>query len=176
LAAVARMRTEAEELIVRRMAGVELRVESQHDDEWAPPSEEALRSFVSKIPEIILEANRLAQDDLESGTSLAMAGAKMRIIQVVTRLLVFLAEWYPPHHFGARPTAEFFADLESERFKLYRNLWEGGGNKGTIVSVIIPQAVLEDMQSLLSTTVQSLLWGDDDINDWQRRFEAAISR
>jgi hypothetical protein len=173
ISAVAIRRARAEDLII---AG-QVKPSSFRDDysyeEWRRPSDEALRSFVSHIPDVLETAFKQVAPKLETGVTLEMADAKLSIIEVIRRLLVLLSAWYPPGHFGAQSLDDFFANLQAERFQLYRKLWENGGPGGTILTVIIPHSVQQELLNLLVTMVESLLMGDEfDTVGWRKRVDA----
>jgi hypothetical protein len=136
---------------------------------------------VENIPDLLKTAYDLAQPEWDSGVTAVMTEATSQVIDVLTRVWVQLAVWYPPNNFSKLPS-QYISDYVAGRFDLRYTLIEpeGPGTRGTIAHPMVAHAVLLDVQEVVIMTVESLLlfhkWSESPIRfefeDWEKRMRA----
>ena len=127
-----------------------------------------LVSYVQTIP-IRLSAAQAAAQTGWGTTTRDIAVATWDVIDEMIQIWLYLAKWYPSHHFGDVPAERFISETVTRLSILHRALAEpeGPGSGGTIVSVIVPSAVLAESVSIVRSTVLAMVPQDSiDIESW----------
>jgi hypothetical protein len=108
-----------------------------------------------------------------------MVQASYDYIDALQGILVTLAGYYPPGHFGAKDPHEFFADQISARFAWHRSHVEplGPGTGGTIVNVVCAGNVVTEVEKMVEDIAMSLCGYNDsfDWRGWPRRWRGESS-
>ncbi|MGH9828719.1 MAG: hypothetical protein ACREDR_36320, partial [Blastocatellia bacterium] len=182
---VAANRDRIDELIVQYGAGKKDFASVVADDEGAPAnhrsphSDKTIIGFLHALPHLRRAAYVAAKLIWDSGISSEMVQGSYDAIDLLERVWIRLAAFYPPNHFGERPAHYFFSDFLTSRFTWHRQVYEprGPGSAGTIVTEIVGSNVLEDAANAIAQTVEGLYVGlyldDFDLAAWRRAWIAA---
>lgn len=176
---VAFRRNKADEIAALRMAGLYENVPTTEQEAEARdiPSGQALVEYINRLPDALAEGYALAAPRWDSGVTSDMIGATYDLIDVVSQMLVHLASWYPPNHFGGKLPAEYFSKFLSSRFMWHRAVCEpeGAGMGGTQVGPIAAGGVLDDVERAVDEMVSWLTMHEDfDLESWRRRWQRPI--
>lgn len=147
------------------------------------PSRRSLLAYVRDLPAVRKEAYTRARP-LKEGSTADQIQAGHDVLDVLTQIMVRLARWYPPNHFGERPVAEYISSLVSDRFAWHLALMEpdGAGTGGTIVGPLTMGAVITDIENMVADMVWCLTLdlsapvggGDLKFGVWERRWRRAV--
>lgn len=149
---------------------------------WAPPGADILVAYINELPRIHKRAYEAAWPKWDSGVSLEMNEGAYGVVDVLERIWIHLASWYPPHHFSGKPSDQYVAVVVAARFEWHRAINEpfGSGTGGTILTQIAAGGVMEDLGKAVAETVRALIvWNsiaEVDLADWDRRWSAATER
>lgn len=162
-------RDRADEIVVSRLAR-----SSEAESRPGPAPRAALLPYAQSLPEALGKAYELARPSWEEGSMADSRQATYDVIDVVERMLVHLAAWCPPNHFGGVAAETFFSQHVTSRFLWHRGLAEAayGGN---ITVQIAASAVLADIEADVAALVQTLIAEKhpDEWASWTRRWAAA---
>jgi hypothetical protein len=176
---VALRRNKADDLAALRMAGMVEKVPTTEEEARAllVPAEEALVTYVNKLPAILASGCAIARPQWDSGVTAEMLKGTYDLIDVVVQMLVHLASWLPENHCDGQSAPEYFSRFVSSRFVWHRALAEpdGVGTGGTIVGTTAAAAVLDDVERAVDEMVSALLWGREGfgLKVWRRQWEQA---
>jgi len=177
LARVAARRARADELAVSRIAGV--KIPAPATESWTPPPITMLTPYVNSLPRALQLSYAAAREGWDSGVTLSMMGATLDVTEVLERIWLYLARWYPPTHFGDSSAEQYINDFLADRREFHRALAEpdGPGTGGTIVSLLVGGATLRDLEALVADTVAALTTGTTfSFRSWSWRWYVARSR
>lgn len=172
---VADRRRQADEILLQKQVGLVATRQPSKED-WRPPSELALIAFLKSIPDILKAAYDLVQPGWDGSTS-SMTQASYQVVDVVGRIWIQLAEWYPPNHFG-KPAAQYLSDYVAARVELRYALMEPDGprSRGTMIRPMVAYGAMLDAQELLILTVRMLSFDYDEtrfsIKEWEKQIRA----
>lgn len=163
---VEKRRSDADKLATSIMAGesdsgtVNIHFESIYELE-------GLSEYVVNLPSILVAARKLAQPQIDIGTTFDMVEGTFKIVDIVVQILVRLASWFPENHFDEKSADEYFSELVSQRIAWNRALAEplGEGTGGTIVKVGTAFGVLSDMEDAVAEMVSALFLGQEGFNE-----------
>jgi hypothetical protein len=121
--------------------------------------------YVRNLPEIHRQAYREAHLLWDSGITSDMRQGSYQVIEVLKGILLELAKFYPPNHFGP-DTSVYFEEYIKSRFSwVYKKLEPNGpGTGGTIVLIEAGGEVMNDLEEMIAGMVRSLTTGRDDFN------------
>lgn len=176
---VDKRRSDADKLATSIMAGesdsVNINIHFQSIYEF-----EGLSDYVISLPSILVAARKLAQPQIDIGTTFDMVEGTFKIVDIVVQILVNLASWFPENHFDEKSAGEYFSELVSQRIAWNRALEEplGVGTGGTIVKVGTAFRVLSDMEDAVGEMVYSLFADQEGFNEealkqWNTAWEKA---
>lgn len=175
IARVARAKEEADKLIVARMAG--LPPEPVFElGKWEPPSVEALIKLLDSLPETRKSTYEEAHLKWDTGYRNEMMDGTFFAMDVMTRVWLELAKWYPPLHFEGRSAESYFEDYIKARRVFHRAIGEpdGEGSGGNDATLIAEGGTLHDIEEAIIETARfQALWralGDYDFQDWEKRW------
>jgi len=174
-------RQKADELVIQQMAGAAPPKQVSAED-WNSPSEEAIIGYLKVLPHIRRGAIAAARSLWDSGITSEMRQGSYEAIEILSAAWIRLANFYPPKHFGEKAPDHFFSEFVVQRFAWHRRISEprGPGSSGTIVAVIAGGAVLNDVATAITETVEGLVIGysltDFDLEKWRSDWDAASPR
>jgi hypothetical protein len=164
---VANRREEADKIAIERKSGepvttapasMSAEAESALDTEWKRPAEEMLEAYVSHLPELRRAAYERARPEWDSGVNSRMKIATRNVIDIYERVLVHLASWYRPKHFGGKAADRYFSEFTAER-----SLWHldalsplGRTGHGTGLALDAAGNVLNDLERAIVEMVFAL--------------------
>lgn len=144
------------------------------ESERGPAPRATLLPFIAGLPNALQKAYELARLRWQEGPMVDSRQATYDVIDVVERMLVHLAAWTPPRHFGGLAADAFFSQHVTSRFLWHRALAEAvyGGN---ITVQLAATAVLKDVEMDVALLVQTLIGADhpDDWASWSERWASA---
>lgn len=174
---VADIKRSVDDLMIEKLATAPKWLPEEPLDEGEARGDLELMVQIDSIPDRLKKGYQFAQPHWDSGVTGEMVDATMQLTQVISKIWVEVARFYPPNHFGKRAEA-FVDEYISGRYELHRRIFELDG-MGTIVNTIIAHSVLVDMQELLKTTCDTLLMarGDSRVppGEWRNRFDEAVT-
>jgi hypothetical protein len=135
----------------------------------------ALLRYLEELPRIRRQAYEKARPLWDSGVTSQMMQGNYDLVDVLQQILVNLAVWYPPKHFGDMEAQEFMSAMTASRFVWHRAHLEpgGGGTGGTIIGVMAGGDVTSDLEAMVVDMVRSLTTDDDlfHFKSWLLRWE-----
>ncbi|MBI3704347.1 MAG: HNH endonuclease [Rhizobiales bacterium] len=170
-------RQEADVLAITAMgsAGV---VARKIEGEWSAPPLALLTAYVDHLPELRRAAYENAQHDWDTGATVPMRRATADIIDILERVLVYMANWYPEDHFSERGSAAYFSEFIAGRYHWHRALFEptGPGSGGTLAGLLAAGGALTDVENAVEQMVEGLTAGDVDLIKWRQAWKEAGER
>lgn len=149
----------------------------QHPRSVRRRSPRKLAEYVRSLPGIRRDAYRRAAKVWNIGGRQNLKQGLFDISDVMERILVALASWYPPLHFDGREPRDYMNDMKASRFTWhFAHLQpKGSGTAGDSVGVEAPTLVLNDLEEMVVMLVRSLSSevGAFDIDGWVSSWEAA---
>lgn len=93
-------------------------------------------------------------------------------------MLVYLANWYPPGHFGEKAAEVYFSEFIASRYVWHRalNTPDEPGSGGTIAGVLAGGGALNDVLTAVADMVAAQAPGEFDFKSWRKRWENAQKR
>jgi hypothetical protein len=177
---VRRRRQEADKIAVERMSGSRSfgrYSETGSHGKWERPPEIEFGAFIDHLPELRRAAYAKARSEWNEGGTSRVRRATAEVIDVLERVLVRLAAWYPPNHFDQRPAEVYFSEFIAERYIWHRALYDPDepGSGGTVVHYHAGVGVLEDVSAAVIDMVEFHLVGEE-FDQWKSRWEAAAQQ
>ncbi|HUT54806.1 MAG TPA: HNH endonuclease signature motif containing protein [bacterium] len=128
--------------------------------------------FINALPAYKIFLQSLAESGWSSGVDYQMAQASNQYIDSLQGVLVALASYFPPNHFGDKDPHQFFLEQISTRFEWHSALAEpeGPGTGGTLARVTYSSGVLMDVERMVEDMVYSILEEDDRYNRWLKKW------
>ncbi len=168
--AVRHRRQEADKIVVTRMTASSAAPATS----WERPPEVELMAFIDHLPELRRAAYAVAQPEWDAGGTGRARHAIAKIVDVLERALIRLADSYPPNHFDDKPAEVYFNKFVADRYIWHRAIYEPDepGSGGTIVHYHAGAGVLDDLGSAVADMVAFHLVGDD-FKRWKVRWDAA---
>lgn len=174
---VQQRRDHADEIAAARQSGLNIPSTKEEKLNWHRPSEIVLRAYVNSLPQIRKAAHAEARKLWDSGGTRDQVMGTHVVADIAERVWCHLATWYPPHYFGQQPAQEYFSAYLASRYQWHRALAEPEGidTGGTAVRILAAHGVMEDAESAIVQTVQSLMQSSDnfDFADWLQQWNAA---
>lgn len=179
VARVQRRRDLADEIRVSRAVAAQLPSvdENPNANSWEMPSRHALIAYIQHLPGALAAAYEAEQEEFDSGVTSRMVHAMVRIADTLEQMWIYLAQWYPPKHFGKDP-AQYIADYRAERANFHWAIAHvGGEQQGTIIRPIVASSITSSMDKCIEETVFALTRFDFEFDgsDWERRWQLAAS-
>ena len=149
-------------------------VEPAKDGRDDRPMASSLLPYAASLPISLGTAYALARPRWQSGSMAELRQATYEVIDVAEQMLVRLASWCGPKHFGGMPPGEFFSQHVSGRFLWRRGLAETA-YAGTMTVDMTLGAVLADVEDDVEQLVEALIGEDhpDVLKDWREKWAAA---
>lgn len=146
--------------------------------EWEAPPRAQLVAYIEHLPRLRREAYENARYGWDTGVTSEMRRATSEVIDIMERVLVYLASWYPPDQFSDNGSAAYFSNFVSDRFHWHRALQEPGapGSGGTLAGVLAGGDVLTDIETAVVDLVKVLSAGDVDLVKWHKEWEKSAER
>jgi hypothetical protein len=135
-----------------------------------------LAQYVTKLPDIRRSAYGAAQEGWNSDVRTRVFQASVGVIDHMKAILIGLLSYYPTRHFGLSPT-RYVKWKVAGLFKwhLARYNFEGPNTAGNLADNFSAFAVMTDLETLITQTVNALSWTHGDINFevWREEWKAA---
>ena len=174
---VKKRREEADKIAVAAMGGVELSAnrEALAQQDWVAPPLAQLIAYIEHLPALRRAAYENVQHGWDTGVTSEMRRATSEVVDILERVLIYLANWYPPNHFGDRGSAAYFSEFIASRYHWHRSLHdrEGPGSGGTIVSVLEGGGTMLDAAEEVADMVEALSPYEVDIVTWRKKWREA---
>jgi hypothetical protein len=170
---VTKRREEADKIASGRMAGVQRT--SQPGEKWTRPPQAMLNAYIEHLPGLLEAAFSKARRGWDTGVTTQMRKATSEIIDILHRVLVYLANWYPPGHFDEKSAEVYFSEFIASRYVWHRalNTPDAPGSGGTIVSVLSGGGALDDTIKAVTDIVAVQARGELDLESWHTRWKRA---
>jgi hypothetical protein len=181
-------REETDKIAIGRMSGKPIassgtstnaEVESTGDSEWKHPAQEMLDAYIRHLPDLRRAAYEKARPEWDSGVNARMKIATRGVIDIFERVLVYLASWYPPKHFGGKAADRYFNEFTANRTYWHLDALSphGRGGHGSGLALDVAGNVLTDLQSAVVEMVFALAGMRMIFRDptWRERWEAAAA-
>lgn len=122
-------------------------------------------NYVRSLPELHRQAYKQAHLLWDTGITSEMRKGSYQVIEVLKGILLELAKYYPPNHFGPDTVTYFDEYIKSRYSWAYKKLEPNGpGTGGTIVLVQAGGEVMNDLEEMIAGMVCSLTSGRGDFN------------
>ena len=166
---VADRRQKADDIAVHRVVGAPPSVASSPitnaDATPATPSnvkkptgDPTLISYLNDLPALRANALNSAPWLADGDTTVELKAADGLIIEVLQRIWVRLASWFPPKHFGGVPAEEFISEFVASRATWYWALTDKtgtGDGLGSSAGLDVSGAVIKELNTAISETVKT---------------------
>jgi hypothetical protein len=138
---VSKRRVESDRIASERRGGAEL--VSAREERTRPP-EIIFDSYIEHLPELRRAIYAQARHEWDTGSTMSMRIATRDVIDVLEKVLINLASWFPEQHFGETSADEYFSKFIAARYqwRLALNAPEGPGTAGTIAPLLAAGDVL----------------------------------
>jgi hypothetical protein len=140
-------------------------------------SSEAQVRLVRYLPELKAVVHRSSTEGWASPVTLDMREASYDMLDFLQFAWLKLAEFYPRKNFGDTHAQDYIESYVRTRFAFHWAKYEPGGpgSGGTIVGVLTGGDVIQDLETLIQDTMQSLFFDNQflDLDDWLKRWKAA---
>jgi hypothetical protein len=177
---------EADKIAVGRMSGEPLasvdtstsaKVDSAADTEWKRPAEEMLEAYIRHLPDLRHAAYEKARPEWDSGVNSRMKIATRNVIDIFERVLVHLASWYPPRHFGGKAPDRYFSEFTANRTFWHLDALSprGRSGHGTGLALDVAGYVLSDLERAIVEMVFALGFIAFRDPTWRERWEEAAA-
>lgn len=132
-------RDQADKIAVERMGGV--LPTAGNGAKWTRPPQAMLNAYIQHLPDLLTEVFAKARLEWDQGVTSRVKNATSELIDILQHVLVYLAGWYPPQHFGDKPAAIYFSEFIASRYAWHRALHtpDEPGSGGTIAGVLLVQ-------------------------------------
>jgi hypothetical protein len=129
--------------------------------------------FINALPAYRRFLQSVAISGWSSGGDHQMAQASNQYIDSLQGVLVALASYFPPNHFGGKDPRQYFSEQISARFEWHAALAEpqGPGTGGTLAKVTYSGGVLMDVERMVEGMVYSILERDDLFESWMQKWK-----
>jgi hypothetical protein len=166
-------REEADKIASERMGGVQSTAEPGAN--WTRPPQAMLNAYIEHLPELLKAAFAKARSEWDKGTTARVRNATSETIDILQRVLVYLANWYPPGHFEDKPAEVYFSEFIASRYAWHRalNTPDEAGSGGTIAGVLAGGGALDDVLTAVADVVAAQAPGEFDFKSWRARWEKA---
>ena len=139
------------------------------------PDPKKVENYILTLPAALRSADERSRPKFATGTTPKMREGATDIIDVLEQILLALVRFYPPHHFGGHEPEIYVNSIVASRYTWHRALLEpnGYGTGGTIVRVLVPASIINDLQQMVRDMVRSLadhLTGFD-FEAWEREWK-----
>jgi hypothetical protein len=177
-------KAKADEAMIARYLGAansaSLSTSAPERRDWIP-NEERLTGFIKLLPVMKKDVYGRSYKKWDQGSTPSQVRGCRDCIDVFQQILVTLCGWYPPNHFGETGIEDFIDSYVAFSYRWHRGLEEplGYGTGGTIVRVLVSDAVMHDIDDLIVSMVRSLLGNVDsdvDFLEWQSSWKSAEDR
>lgn len=136
-----------------------------------------LMRYLERILTIRDAQNTIAQTYWDTGITLEMINGSRLLIDFLEEVLLELSTFYPKGHFNNLHPKLYFNNLIAERYLWHRFMLEphGVGTGGSIVPVQLSGEIVNELQSLVLSMVNSLafqytLEGNLNLDEWMNRW------
>jgi len=122
---------------------------------------DAMLPYIQSLPQLRWHAYQEANAGRGDSTA-ERAYFTHKIIDVMKRILINLAIFYPDGHFDNENPRDYFTELIASRFRWHRSHYatEGPRWSGTIVGTMTGGSVISDVERMVEDMVGSLLFGE----------------
>jgi hypothetical protein len=170
-------RERADEIAISAVAGG-IAAASGFGEAEERPAPALLDPYIASLPVALGRAYENSRPLWYAGAKVSVLQGTSDVIDVVTQLLVHLAAWYPPNHFGAKSAREYFSGFIATRAMWHRAVAErdGVGTGGSVVSWIVGRRVLTDLELAVVDLVFGLMGlgaRSSDVDEWKKAWENA---
>jgi hypothetical protein len=139
-------------------------------------SSESVENYIDSLPGVRRRLLAKGRSDSPPRTTRDMMDAENDRIDVLIRILVGLARYYPNGHFGAEEPLRYFESLAESFFEWHirRLQTDGKGSGGSQVQVLAQESVCNELERLVIDVVRVFAASHEriDFDDWLRRWTA----
>lgn len=136
----------------------------------------ALKAYVNHLPTALGEVYSAEQTNFDTGVTVEMMQATIRIADVLERMWLLLVEDYPSHRFGGshdQHISSFRADRAEFHYSLARPTEE---DAGSLSRVTVGMGIVADLERIIEQTVSARFQHEEfDLLDWIGRWRRAGS-
>jgi hypothetical protein len=175
---VKKRRYKADKLMIAAMGGSVVAARQDTEHEWAAPPFAQLIAYVEHLPRLRRAAYENAYYGWDTGVTAEMRRANAEVVDIMERVLDYLANWYPPNHFSERGSTEYFSEFIASRYHWHRALHEpeGPGSGGTLAGVLAGGGAMTDIEAAVVDMVEALSVGELDMVKWRKAWKKAEVR
>jgi hypothetical protein len=143
----------------------------------ALPDAARLTNYIRTLPTVRKDIYGRSKPKWDSGNTPQMKRGSFDVIDVLEQILITLATWYPPRHFGGREPQDYINAVIASRFSWHRAHLEpnGIGTGGAIIGTMAGGCVLDDLERMVLDLVSSLAMdlADFDFTRWKEEWDSA---
>ena len=148
------------------------------DEKWTRPPQVTLNAYIDHLPDLLTTAFVRARVEWDKGTTARVRNATSELIDILRGILVYLASWYPPGHFGETTAEVYFSEFIGNRYAWHRalNTPDKPGSGGTIAGVLAGGGALDGVLTAIDDMVAAQARSGFDFKSWRTRWEKAQER
>jgi len=170
-------REAADKIALSRVAGHAQAAAPTPTRRDALPDPAKLTNYIRTLPAVRKDIYGRSRPKWNSGNTPQMKRGSYDVIDVLEQILVTLATWYPPGHFGGREPQDYINAVTASRFTWHRAHLEpnGIGAGGTIIGTMVGGCVMDDLERMVLDVVSSLAVHLDnfDFTRWKQEWDSA---
>jgi hypothetical protein len=133
------------------------------------PSRASLLAYVHVLPDALRRSVEQVEAASPGAAAIEAAERWYEVVDLLSQIVVQLAAWLPPNHFGGEPTERFVDTLVHQRLVWHYALAEptGEGGLGSMMAAATAGGAIHDLHADVSLLVRALLWGQGRLDDWE---------
>jgi hypothetical protein len=170
-------REDADKIALARQAGPRHRQPGTPTRRDALPDSAKLTNYIRTLPAVRKDIYSRSKPKWDSGNTPQMKRGSYDVIDVVEQILVTLATWYPPGHFGGLEPQDYINAVPASRFTWHRAHLEpnGMGAGGPMIGTMVGGCVMDDLERMVLDVVSSLAMhlDDFDFTRWKQEWDSA---
>jgi hypothetical protein len=169
-------REKADKVASERMGGINIKPDVSST--WKRPPQQELNAYIQNLPQLLKASYAAAWPEWDCGVNSRMKTATSELVDFAQRVLVSLANWFPPEHFDGKNAEVYFEEFIADRYLYHRALHEpnGPGTGGTVAGLHAASGALDDVLRAISDLVAAQAPGEFDFDEWRERWQAAQQR
>ncbi len=133
------------------------------------PPRGSLLAYVHVLPGVLRRSVEQVEAAAVGAAAVEAAERWYAVVDLLSQIVVQLAAWLPPNHFGGEPAERFVDALVHQRLVWHHALAEptGEGGFGTMIAAATAGGAIHDIHADVSLLVRALLWGEGRLDEWE---------
>lgn len=133
------------------------------------PSRASLLAYVHGLPSVLRRSVEQVRGASAAAVAIETAERWYEVVDLLAQVVVQLAAWLPPNHFGGESAERFVDALVHQRIVWHYALAEptGEGGLGTMIASATAGGAVHDLHVDVSLLVRALMWREGHLEEWE---------